>query len=99
MFNGKKIWEPQHDLNISKSEVCYKGTELYYCKFRNFCEGFIFAQLHMRSFVKIKSSRICEITLFTDISKSSPCGKFLKSQIYGENKIHAKISEFTVSMT
>ena len=36
----------------------------------------------MRSFVKIKSSRIGEITLsFTDISKSCPCHEFLTSQI------------------
>ena len=37
----------------------------------------------MRSFVKVKSSRIGEITLlFTDISKSRPCREFLTSQIY-----------------
>ena len=51
-----------------------------YCKFGNFREGFIFAKL--RSFVKIKTSRIGEIILsFTDTSKSSPCREFLTSQI------------------
>ena len=55
----------------------------------------------MRSFVKIKSSRNGEITLsFTDIGKSYPSRDFLMSQIcfnaIRENKILAKISEFTV---
>ena len=37
---------------------------------------------HMQSFVKIKSSRVGEITLsFTDIGKSCPCRKFSASQI------------------
>ena len=36
----------------------------------------------MRSFVKMKSSRIGEITIpFTDIGKSRPCREFLTSQI------------------
>ena len=36
----------------------------------------------MRSFVKIKSSRIGEITLsFNDISKLRPCRELLTSQI------------------
>ena len=36
----------------------------------------------MRSFVKIKSSRIGEITLlFNDIGKSRPCREFFTSQI------------------
>ena len=36
----------------------------------------------MRSFTKIKSSRIGEITLsFTDMGKSHPCIEFLTSQI------------------
>ena len=36
----------------------------------------------MRSFVKIKPTRIGDITLlFTDISKSRPCHKFLTSQL------------------
>ena len=51
-----------------------------YCKFRNFSKGFIFAKL--RSFVKIKSSRIGEITLsFTDIGISRPCHEFSRLQI------------------
>ena len=64
-----------------------------YCKFGNFCEVF--------SFVKMKSSRFHSITLsFTDIGKSCPSRDFLMSQIcliaIRENKILAKISEFTV---
>ena len=36
----------------------------------------------MRSFFKIKSSRIGEISIpFTDIGKSRPCREFLMSQI------------------
>ena len=56
----------------------------------------------MRSFVKIKSSRNVEITLsFTDICKSCHSHRFLASRIclltlFRENKIHAKISGFTV---
>ena len=44
---------------------------LEYCKSGNFREGFIFAKTsHMRSFVRIKSSRNGEIILtFTDIGK------------------------------
>ena len=39
-------------------------------------------QMHMRSFVKIKSSQNGEITLsFTDIVKSCPSCEFLASQI------------------
>ena len=57
----------------------------------------------MRSFVKIKPSQIGEITLsFTDIGKSRHFHEFLTSQIcfntICENKIIAKISEFTVSV-
>ena len=45
--------------------------------------GFYFCKTyHMRSFMKIKPSRIGEITLsFTDIGKSRPCPEFLTSQI------------------
>ena len=51
-----------------------------YCIFGNFREGFIFAKL--RSFVKIKSSRIGEITLsFTDIGISCPSREILPSQV------------------
>ena len=62
-------------------EICNRIRQ--YCKFGNFCEGFIFAKLRiMRSFVKMKSSQIGEITRpFTDISKSSPYREFLASQI------------------
>ena len=91
----------------------YFGTSIYpflfnrflcYCKFSrefNFRET-----LHMRSFVKIKPSQIGDITLsFTDI------GTFVKHALFAifyvanvslnairENKILAKISEFTVSI-
>ena len=56
----------------------------------------------MRSFVKIKSSRNGEITLsFTDKGKSCRSRKFLTSQMsfnaVSENKILAKIFEFTVT--
>ena len=55
------------------------NTQIY-CEFGIFREGFIFA--HMRSFVKIKSSRIGEITKpFTDIGKSRPSCEFFTSQI------------------
>ena len=51
-----------------------------YCKFGNFCEGFIFAKL--RSFLKTKSSRNGDITLsFIDIGKSCPCRNFLTAHI------------------
>ena len=55
----------------------------------------------MRSFVKIKSSQIGEITLpFTDKSKSHHRREFLTSQMcfnaIRENKILAKNSELTV---
>ena len=47
---------------------------MFYCKFGNFREGFIF--------VKIKSSRNGEIILsFTDLGKSFPSREFLTSQI------------------
>ena len=54
-----------------------------YCKFRKFSRGFYFCETsHMQSSMKIKSSRIGEITLsFTDICKSRPCCEFLTSQI------------------
>ena len=52
------------------------------CKFGNFHEGFIFKKLHMRRFVKMKSSQIGEITLlFTDTGKSCPCREFSMWQI------------------
>ena len=56
----------------------------------------------MRSFVKIKLSRIGDITLsFTDIGKSCPvCDFYIANMSFDpipENKILAKISEFTVS--
>ena len=56
---------------------------LVYCKFRNFCEGFIFCEhSHMLSFVKIMSSRNGKITLlFTYTCKSCPSREFLTSQI------------------
>ena len=48
-------------------------------------------------FVKIKSSQNAKITLsFTDIGKSCPYREFLTWQIC-ENKILAKIFEFTVT--
>ena len=55
----------------------------------------------MRSFVKVKSSQIGEITLsFTYIGKSQLCGEFHSQKNVSipirENKILAKISEFTV---
>ena len=55
----------------------------------------------MRSFVKIKPSRIGDITLsVTDIGKSYPVRDFYVANMsfnaIRENKIHAKISEFTV---
>ena len=55
----------------------------------------------MRSFVKMKSSQIGEITLlFTDIGTSHPCREFSASKIcvltlFAKNNL-AKISEFTV---
>ena len=56
----------------------------------------------MRSFMKIKSSRIGEITLsFSDIGKSRPCRVFLNVanmcfNAISKNKILSEISEFTV---
>ena len=56
----------------------------------------------MQSYVNIKPLRIGVITLaFTLISKSCPVRDFLRRQcaffnVIGENKILAKISEFTV---
>ena len=53
-----------------------------YCKFGNFREGYFRETSQMRSFLKIKSSRIGEITLsFSDIGKSRPCREFSMSQI------------------
>ena len=55
----------------------------------------------MRSFVKIRPLRNGEVTLsFTYVGKSCLSCEFLKSQIcllrlFRENKILAKISEFT----
>ena len=56
----------------------------------------------MLSFVKIKSSRFGETTLsFTYIGKSRPCREFQRRNMClndtRENKIIAKISEFTVT--
>ena len=56
----------------------------------------------MRSFVKIKPSRICDITMsFTDIGKSNPVRDFYVANVsfnaIRESKILAKISEFTVA--
>ena len=57
---------------------------------------------HMRSFVKIESSRNGEITLsFTDAGKSCHSGEFLVSQIrllalFAKIRILAKICGFTV---
>ena len=55
----------------------------------------------MRSFAETKSSRIGEITLsFTDIGKSRPSRVFKVANMcfnaIHENKVLAKISEFTV---
>ena len=55
----------------------------------------------MRSFVKIKPSRMGDITLsITDIGKSSPLRDFYVANVsfnaFRENKILAKISEFTI---
>ena len=55
----------------------------------------------MLSFVEIKPSRNGNITLsFTDVGKSCPSREFFTSQIclntIRENKMLAKISEFTV---
>ena len=69
---------------------------------RKFSRGFNFRETsHMRSFVKIKSSRNAEITmLLIDICKSCASREFLASQIcplinvIRENKILAKISGF-----
>ena len=56
---------------------------LGYCKFGNFREGFIFARFHMRSIVKIESSRNGKITLsITDIGKSCTSREFLEPQEY-----------------
>ena len=75
------------------------NTQIY-CEFGIFREGFIFA--HMRSFVKIKSSRIGEITKpFTDIGKSRPSCEFfyvanMCFNAIRENKMPARIPEFTM---
>ena len=55
----------------------------------------------MRSFVKIKPSQIDDITMsFTDIGKSCPVRDFYVANVsfsaIRENKILAKICEFTV---
>ena len=60
--------------------------------------------MHMRSFVKIEPSRIGEITLsITDTGKSCPVSDFNVANVsfnaVRENKILAKISEFTVFNT
>ena len=54
---------------------------------------------HMRSLEKIKLSQYGEITLsLTDIGKSYPVRKFLKSQIY-RLTLFAIISEYTVYLS
>ena len=69
-----------------------------------FARVYIRETSHMRSFVKIKSSRNGEITLsFTDEGKlcqSREClrRKYVFKTIH-ENKILAKISEFTINET
>ena len=72
-------------------------------RFRNFSRGFYFRETsHMRSFVKIKSSRNGEITLsFTDICKSCLSRKIFNGtdmsfNAIRKNKILAKIFEFAV---
>ena len=56
----------------------------------------------MRSFVKIISSRICEITLsFTDIGKSCRIfnvANYMCFSAIRENKILANITEITVTI-
>ena len=72
-----------------------------YCKFRSFCKSFIFAKLRI-FFLKIIPSQNGKITLwFTDICKS--CKYVNHSNIANmyfnairENRIIAKISEFTL---
>ena len=72
---------------------------MIYYKFKNLREGFIFAKLHMRSFVKSKLSRNGKITmLFTGIHISYPSPEFLTSQIC-LLMLFAKISEFTVPIS
>ena len=64
----------------NKYENAEKTLILEYCKFGNFCEGFIFA--NMRNFAKVKYSQNGKITLsFTDIGKSCPSCKFKTSLI------------------
>ena len=72
-------------------------------KILKFSRGFNFRETsHMRSFVKIKSSRNCEITLLIgNITKSHPCHGFYNVANMPFNAIpetgnHAKITEFTV---
>ena len=65
-----------------------------YCKFGNFRDAYA-------KFVKIKPSRIDDIILsFTDIGKSCPFRDFYDANVsfnaIRENKLLAKISEFTV---
>ena len=77
-----------------------------YCKFGNFCEGFIFAKFRRcESFVKIKPTQNGEITFsFTDVGSLSDaqvanfkCEKMTFGAT-SENKILAKISVFTVDL-
>ena len=94
----KKILASYHS-NMLMDNICKQYTVL---KIRNCSRGFYVREtLHMRSFVKIKSSRNGELTLlFTDICKSCLRRDFLRRNMYfnaiRENKILAKISEFTV---
>ena len=61
-----------------------------------------FETSHMRSFVKVKPSRNSKKTLaFTDVGKPCPSREILMAQkksanAIHENKILAKISEFTL---
>ena len=69
---------------------------------KNTVNSEIFAEAsHVRSFAIIKPSRMDDITLsFTDIGKSCPVRDFFVANVsfsaIRENKILAKISEFTV---
>ena len=90
---------PQTSLSLSLSLIVISVMDYHYslfilflyCKFGNFREGLFRETSHMRSFVKIKPSRIGEITLsFTDIDKSRHCHEFSTSQNFF-NAIREKI--------
>ena len=66
-------------------------TTSYYCKFGNFCEGFIF--------VTLQNDEI--ILSFADVVKSCPCCQFfyvanMSFNAIHEKKFHTKFFEFTV---